>query len=98
IGVYQKSLEALQWLNRIGYGQEGSGLLLNLVYNPIGAYLPGPQGALETDYKRELMEHFGVVFNRLYTITNMPISRFKSWLAASGNLESYMAKLEESFN
>ncbi len=97
-GVFQKSIEALKWLNRLGYGQEGSGLPLNLIYNPIGAYLPGPQAALEADYKRELLQHFGVVFNRLYTITNMPINRFKAFLDASGNYGAYMEKLEESFN
>ncbi len=97
-GVYQKSVEALLWLNRLGYGQEGSGLTLNLVYNPVGAYLPPPQGALEGDYKRELKDRFGIVFNQLFTITNMPISRFKAWLEVSGNLERYMQKLESAFN
>jgi radical SAM/Cys-rich protein len=97
-GVYQKSVDALLWLNTLGYGQAGSGFILNLVYNPVGAYLPPAQDELEADYKRELQQRFGIVFNRLLTITNMPISRFKSWLDVSGNLEQYMAKLEAAFN
>ena len=97
-GVYDKSVEALRWLNRLGYGQEGSELLLNLVYNPVGAYLPPEQTAMEAEFKKELAQRCGIVFNRLYTITNMPISRFKSFLESSGNFESYMEKLEHSFN
>src|SRR5262249_43902872 len=75
-GVYDKSIEALHRLNRIGYGKDGSGLVLNLVYNPVGAHLPPPQAQLEDDYKRELGTRFGIEFNHLYTITNMPIARF----------------------
>jgi radical SAM/Cys-rich protein len=97
-GVFQKSLEALRRLNAEGYGAQGSGLLLNLVYNPVGPYLPAAQAALEADYKRELQAKFGVVFNRLYTITNMPINRFKLHLDKSGQYEAYMDKLLAAFN
>jgi radical SAM/Cys-rich protein len=97
-GVFQKSLEALRRLNAEGYGAEGSGLLLDLVYNPVGPYLPAAQAALEADYKRELAAKFGVVFNRLYTITNMPINRFKLHLDKSGQYEAYMDKLLAAFN
>jgi radical SAM/Cys-rich protein len=77
---------------------EGSGLQLNLVYNPVGPYLPAAQAGLEADYKRELGEKFGLTFNRLYTITNMPINRFKLHLEKSGQLEAYMEKLLAAFN
>lgn len=97
-GVFHKSVDALLWLNRLGYGLEGSGLELNLVYNPVGAYLPPPQAQLEADYKRELRERYGIVFNHLYTITNMPISRFKAFLEVSGQYDHYMQKLESAFN
>jgi radical SAM/Cys-rich protein len=96
-GAFEKSIRALQWLNRLGYGTE-SRLPLQLVYNPVGAYLPGSQAELEADYRRELMEHFGIVFNRLYTITNMPIARFAAWLHANGAHEKYMQLLIENFN
>ena len=85
-------------LNAVGYGVEGSGLVLNLVYNPVGPYLPAPQAGLETDYKRELKHKHGLVFNSLYTITNMPINRFKLHLEKSGQLEAYMEKLLAAFN
>jgi len=97
-GVYAKSIEALQLLNRLGYGQPGSGLVLNLVYNPIGPYLPPPQEQLEKDYRRELGERFGIVFNNLYTITNMPINRFLNDLVRHGNYDRYMELLVEKFN
>jgi radical SAM/Cys-rich protein len=97
-GVFAKSIEALRRLNAVGYGRDGSGLVLNLVYNPVGAYLPPSQAALEADYKRELATRYGVTFDRLYTITNMPISRFLDWLVESGNLEDYLALLVRSFN
>ena len=97
-GVYAKSIEALLGLNRLGYGQPGSGLALNLVYNPIGPSLPPPQEELEKDYRRELGERFGIVFNRLYTITNMPINRFLSDLVRHGNYDRYMELLVEKFN
>jgi radical SAM/Cys-rich protein len=97
-GVFEKSIKALQLLNDVGYGKEGTGLLLNLVYNPTGAILPGPQQTLEADYKKALAAQYGVHFNQLYVITNMPISRFLDYLVASGNYESYMEKLIEAFN
>ena len=97
-GVFGKSIEALQRLNAVGYGVEGSGLMLNLVYNPVGPYLPPAQPALEADYKRELEDKFGIVFNGLYTITNMPIHRFKLHLEKSGQYAHYMDKLLAAFN
>ena len=97
-GVFGKSVEAMRRLNALGYGVEGSGLLLNLVYNPVGPYLPAAQAALEADYKRELKAKFGVLFNSLYTITNMPINRFRLHLQKSGQLEAYMDKLLAAFN
>lgn len=97
-GVFDKSIAVIQKLNALGYGKENSGLILDLVYNPIGAFLPPSQQQLEQDYKRELLRNFGIVFNNLYTITNMPISRFLDYLIESGNYESYMHKLVDSFN
>ena len=97
-GVFKKSMEAMKRLNAVGYGVEGSGLALNLVYNPVGPYLPAAQAGLEADYKRELKDKFGLVFNGLYTITNMPINRFKLHLEKSGQLEAYMEKLLAAFN
>jgi len=97
-GVFKKSMEAMQRLNREGYGVEGSGLALNLVYNPVGPYLPPAQAGLEADYKRELKAKFGLVFNGLYTITNMPINRFRLHLDKSGQYEAYMEKLLAAFN
>lgn len=97
-GVFTKSIEAMRRLNAVGYGVEGSGLLLNLVYNPVGAFLPPSQSAIEADFKRELQTRFGLSFNHLYTITNMPISRFLEYLRRSGNEERYMRKLVEAFN
>lgn len=97
-GVFKKSIEALHRLNAVGYGFEGSGLVLNLVYNPVGPYLPAAQAGLEADYKRELKERLGIVFNSLFTITNMPIHRFALHLRKSGQYESYMDKLLGAFN
>jgi len=97
-GIYEKSVLALRRLNALGYGQEGSGLVLNLVTNPVGAFLPGRQGALERDWKRELDRRHGIRFNSLFTITNMPISRFLEFLVDSGNLERYMDRLVGAFN
>ncbi|MCI0622143.1 MAG: arsenosugar biosynthesis radical SAM protein ArsS [Acidobacteria bacterium] len=97
-GVFDKSIAALCLLNRLGYGQEGSGLQLNLVYNPVGAFLPPKQESIEKQFKRELERQHGVVFNRLYTITNMPISRFLEFLLATGNYEGYMERLANAFN
>ena len=96
--VFQKSIEALRRLNAIGYGIEDSNLILNLVYNPAGAFLPPPQASLEADFKRELQARYGVTFNQLYTITNMPIKRFLDYLRRSGNEERYLRKLVEAFN
>ncbi|MFQ5993375.1 MAG: DUF3641 domain-containing protein, partial [Nitrospiraceae bacterium] len=97
-GVFDKSIRALQLLNKLGYGQQGTGLLLNLVYNPVGAYLPPKQEAIETQFRRELSRHYGIVFNHVYTITNMPISRFLEFLVESGNYEEYMERLANAFN
>lgn len=92
-GVFDKSIRALRRLNALGYGAEGSGLTLDLVYNPQGPSLPPPQAALEADYKRLLGENFGIVFNQLFTIANMPIARFGSTLLSKGQFAEYMAKL-----
>jgi len=89
-GVYEKSVRAIRVLNELGYGLEGSGLVLNLVYNPQGPSLPPPQGELEADYKRILGEHFGIQFNRLFTVANMPIQRFGSTLVTKGQFNTYM--------
>lgn len=97
-GVFEKSLEALRLLNRFGYGRPDSGLTLNLVYNPVGAFLPPKQDAIEAQFKKELRIRHGIEFNRLYTITNMPISRFLEFLLESGNYEQYMARLANAFN
>ena len=97
-GVFQKSIDGLKRLNDLGYGKEGTGLTLNLVYNPVGAFLPAAQASLEADYKRELGEKFGILFNNLYTITNMPIHRFKRDLVRRGGYEEYMTKLVNAFN
>jgi len=97
-GVFQKSIDALHRLNTVGYGVDGSGLVLNLVYNPVGAFLPPSQASIESDFKRELLARYGVSFNQLYTITNMPIKRFLHYLRRSGNEERYMRKLVEAFN
>jgi radical SAM/Cys-rich protein len=97
-GVFEKSIEALRRLNAVGYGVEESGLVLNLVYNPVGAFLPPPQTSIEADFKRELLNRYGITFSHLYTITNMPISRFLDYLRRSGNEERYMQKLVNAFN
>jgi radical SAM/Cys-rich protein len=85
-------------LNDLGYGREATGLLLHLVYNPVGAFLPPSQAELEKDFKRELLSRYGLFFNSLYTITNMPINRYLDYLMRSGNYERYMEKLITSFN
>ena len=97
-GVFDKSVDALKKLNAVGYGIEDSGLVLNLVYNPVGAFLPPEQRAIEADFKRELKDRYDIVFNRLYTITNMPIARYLDWLRRSGNETSYLQKLVNAFN
>lgn len=96
-GVFDASIKALQLLNSLGYGTQPQ-LPLHLVYNPNGAFLPGPQEELEADYKRELKEHFSIVFNKLYTITNLPIARFAAYLKNNNLLGDYMALLNDAFN
>jgi radical SAM/Cys-rich protein len=97
-GAFEKSIRALRLLNAIGYGQPGSRLVLNLVYNPLGASLPPPQEKLEADYKSHLRESFGIEFNRLFTITNMPIKRFADMLVREGKHDEYMGLLANQFN
>jgi len=96
-GVFDSSIRALQNLNRLGYGRLPE-LRLDLVYNPNGAFLPPDQAELEADYKRELLEHFGIEFHQLFVITNMPIARYRSWLKNSGQLDAYMDLLRDAFN
>ncbi|MCB0634780.1 MAG: arsenosugar biosynthesis radical SAM protein ArsS [Saprospiraceae bacterium] len=97
-GVFEDSIAALKKLNEVGYGLEGSGLLLDLVYNPSGAFLPSGQAELEAEFKRQLKRRYDIQFNQLYAITNLPISRFLDYLLESGNYESYMQMLVEAFN
>ena len=97
-GVFEKSIEALRLLNELGYGRPDSGLALNLVCNPVGAFLPPKQEAIEAQFRKELRARHGVEFNHLYTITNMPISRFLEFLLESGNYEQYMERLANAFN
>jgi len=97
-GVFDKSIKALQMLNDLGYGKEGSHLQLDLVYNPAGAFLPGDQKGLEDQFKKRLYEDFGIEFNGLFTITNLPISRFLEYLIASENYEDYMEALVDAYN
>ena len=97
-GTYDRSIEALKKLNRIGYGKKDSGLELNLVYNPTGAFLPGSQESLEKEFKRQLDRKHDIVFNNLFTITNLPISRYLNFLLESDNLDEYMDRLITSFN
>jgi radical SAM/Cys-rich protein len=96
-GVYEKSVEAIKWLNGLGYGYESS-LCLNLVYNPGGPFLPPPQSTLEEDYRRELDKRFGIRFTRLLTITNMPLGRFRKELNCQNQEQSYLELLRKSFN
>ena len=97
-GVFDSSIEALQMLNKVGFGIAGGSLELDLVYNPSGAFLPGDQKALELDFKKALKEDFNIEFNQLFSITNLPISRFLDYLIASENYEEYMHSLVEAFN
>ncbi|MGB1448529.1 MAG: arsenosugar biosynthesis radical SAM (seleno)protein ArsS [Flavobacteriaceae bacterium] len=97
-GVFDQSIKALQKLNAVGYGKVDTALELDLVYNPSGAFLPGDQNALENDFKKALKEDFAIEFNQLFTITNLPISRFLDYLIASENYEEYMHTLVEAFN
>jgi radical SAM/Cys-rich protein len=96
-GVFEKSIEAMRRLNAAGYGR-GEGLQLNLVHNPVGAFLPGQQASIERDYRRELEARHEVLFDRLFTITNMPVSRFLEYLERSGNLDDYLHLLVRSFS
>jgi radical SAM/Cys-rich protein len=96
-GVFGNSLRGLRKLNDLGYGVEGSGLQLNLVYNPVGPYLPPSQEALQADYKKHLGETYGVQFNQLYTLTNMPIQRFGSTLVSKGQFDEYMQLLRGAY-
>ncbi len=97
-GTFEASIRALQMFNRLGYGDPASGLLLNLVYNPVGPHLPPAQQKLEADYKRELGDRFGITFNRLYCLSNMPITRYAMHLRLRGEYERYMELLEQNFN
>jgi radical SAM/Cys-rich protein len=97
-GVFKLSIAALQRFNKLGYGDPSTGLDLHLVYNPLGAYLPPPQDRLEGDYKKILKEKYGIVFNRLYCLANMPITRFEKFLKQRGEYDGYVALLESSFN
>jgi radical SAM/Cys-rich protein len=97
-GVFEDSIEALRRLNALGYGHEGSGLTLNLVHNPVGAFLPGRQASLEADCRRELARRYAIVFNHLLVITNMPINRFLEFLLRTGQYETYMERLIAAYN
>ena len=96
-GTFELSIRALQIFNALGYGQSESGLVLNLVYNPVGPHLPPPQDQLEQDYKRILKEKFGIIFDRLYCLSNMPITRYATHLKLRGEYEQYMELLERQF-
>lgn len=97
-GVHQRGVETLRYLNRLGYGMPGSDLELDLVANPSGAFLPTGQVQQEARFKRELLNKYGIEFNRLFTFANMPLGRFRSWLERSGNAEQYLQKLATQFN
>ncbi len=97
-GTFDKSIRALQLLNDAGYGKPDSGLVLNLVHNPSGIQLPGGQKITELDFKKNLEEQFGIVFNNLFVITNSPVGRFLEYLLRSGNFEIYIRKLADAFN
>jgi radical SAM/Cys-rich protein len=97
-GVFEKSIQALTMLNEVGYGHEDSKLQLNLVYNPAGAFLPPPQSSLENEFKEALRKEYGIVFNKLFSITNLPISRYLEYLVRTDNYESYMEELIAAFN
>lgn len=97
-GVFDQSIKALRELNAVGYGMPDSPLRLDLVYNPSGAFLPGNQASLEKDFKKALLEDFGIHFHNLFAITNLPISRFLDYLIASENYEDYMYSLVEAYN
>ena len=97
-GVFEKSIESILLLNAQGFGKEGTGLILNFVYNPVGAFLPASQQSLEADFKRELNKKYAIEFNNLFVITNMPINRFKQQLKKLDAYDDYMTKLVDAFN
>lgn len=97
-GVFEQSIRALKMLNEVGYGQEGTNLNLHLVYNPSGAFLPPDQAELKSQFAKKLSDGWGIVFNDLFAITNLPVSRYLQYLVASGNYESYMEKLVNAYN
>ncbi|MEJ2658117.1 MAG: DUF3641 domain-containing protein, partial [Desulfobacterales bacterium] len=97
-GIFQTSIDSLKKLNTIGYGREGSGLELNLVSNPTGAFLPPSQAETEKRFRRVMERKWGIVFNNFYSFANVPLGRFRQWLVATGNLDGYMKKLCSSFN
>ncbi len=97
-GIFQVSIDTLKKLNAMGYGQDGTGLELNLVSNPTGAFLPTPQGPMEKRFREVLKRKWGITFNHLYSFANMPLGRYRQWLVQSGNLEGYLQRLASSFN
>lgn len=97
-GIFQKSMKALEMLNHMGYGSPGSGLVLDLVSNPVGAFMPSPQAATEKRFRRILADKWGIVFNHLFTFANMPLGRFETWLKKTDNYNSYMNMLYKGFN
>lgn len=97
-GIFDKSIKALQMLNQLGYGKNGTGLILNLVINPAGAYLPPSQASTEKRYRKVLKGKWDIVFNNAFTFANMPLGRFKKWLEQSGNYSQYMNQLYKNFN
>ena len=97
-GVFETSINTLKMLNELGYGREGSGLELNLVSNPAGAFLPAPQAQAEKKFRRDLERKWSIVFNQLFTFANVPLGRFRTWLKVSGNFDAYLQKLANAFN
>lgn len=97
-GVFEDSIKSLQQLNQVGYGKKDSGLQLDLVYNPSGAFLPASQESLQAEFKRQLKRKYDIEFNNLFAITNMPISRYMDYLIETGNYDEYMTKLVEAYN
>lgn len=97
-GIFNRSIESLRMLNSLGYGHEGTGLELDLVSNPAGAYLPSPQDKAAKRFREVLLKNWGVVFNNLYVFANVPLGRFRTWLKESGNLGPYMERLAAGFN
>jgi radical SAM/Cys-rich protein len=98
LGVFSKSIEAIRMLNSLGYGSPSSGLKLNFVFNPAGAFLPPAQHSIEADFRRELRRRYGIEFNSLYALANVPIGRFRDFLDATGNYEPYMQRLVNAYN